>query len=533
MVKAKTKVTKEKEVKESPKKSRKKFALTSFTIIILITIILGVITHFLPQAQFVGEDTLVDGSGVVAATLSDVVLAPVKGFIDAADVSIFILVLGGLLAVVAKTGTLEMGVKVLVKKLKGRELVLIPILMFIFSIAGTTYGFLEESVPFYALLAFTMVAAGMDTIVASAVVLLGAGSGVLGSTINPFATGAAIAASGAAGVAVNKGPIMILGVVLWLASLIISIIFVMRYAKKVIEDKGSTFLSLQEQEDMKKHYAKEIKREQVKLTGAQRATIVLFALVFIVMITGFIPWPDLEGKVAVFFAKFFASPVKVTLANLSTSPLSWWRVIVLPVSAIFQVAIALTGTALGSWWFEEAAVWFLIMAIIIGIVNGFSEKDFVKTFLEGTSDILSVILIIAVARGITVLMKATALDNYILINAANALKDTSALIFAPLAYLLHVGLSFLIPSSSGLAGVSTPIMAPLTKMIGYSPEVTVMIIVAANGLVNLITPTCGAIMGGLALAKVEYSTWVKWSLKVVVTIGLVTMAILTLAMLLF
>ncbi len=503
MVKAKTKVTKEKEVKESPKKSRKKFALTSFTIIILITIILGVITHFLPPAQFVGEDTLVDGSGVVAATLSDVVLAPVKGFIDAADVSIFILVLGGLLAVVAKTGTLEMGVKVLVKKLKGRELVLIPILMFIFSIAGTTYGFLEESVPFYALLAFTMVAAGMDTIVASAVVLLGAGSGVLGSTINPFATGAAIAASGAAGVAVNKGPIMILGVVLWLASLIISIIFVMRYAKKVIEDKGSTFLSLQEQEDMKKHYAKEDKKEQAKMSGKQIATTILFALTFVVMIAGFIPWVDLG----------------VINADVADAGTHW--------------SAFLTGNCFGYWWFEDAAAWFFIMAIIIGIVNGFSEKDFVKTFLEGTSDILSVILIIAVARGITVLMKATALDNYILINAANALKDTSALIFAPLAYLLHVGLSFLIPSSSGLAGVSTPIMAPLTKMIGYSPEVAVMIIVAANGLVNLITPTCGAIMGGLALAKVEYSTWVKWSLKVVVTIGLVTMAILTLAMLLF
>jgi len=497
MVKSKTKVT-----KAEPKKDKKKFSLTSFTIIILITVILGIITHFLPQAQFVGEE-LVDGTGVTAATLKDVVLAPVKGFIDAADVSIFILILGGLLAIVAKTGTLEMGVKVLVKKLKGRELVLIPILMFIFSIAGTTYGFLEESVPFYALLAFTMVAAGMDTIVASAVVLLGAGSGVLGSTINPFATGAAIAAAKDAGVATNQGPIMILGVVLWLASLIISIIFVMRYAKKVIEDKGSTFLSLQEQEDMKKHYAKEDKKEQAKMSGKQIATTILFALTFVVMIAGFIPWVDLG----------------VINADVADAGTHW--------------SAFLTGNCFGYWWFEDAAAWFFIMAIIIGIVNGFSEKDFVKTFLDGASDILSVILIIAVARGITVLMKATHLDNYILINAANALKDTSALIFAPLAYLLHVGLSFLIPSSSGLAGVSTPIMAPLTKMIGYSPEVTVMIIVAANGLVNLITPTCGAIMGGLALAKVEYSTWVKWSLKVVVTIGLVTMAILTLAMLLF
>ena len=103
---------------------------------------------------------------------------------------------------------------------------------------------------------------------------------------------------------------------------------------------------------------------------------------------------------------------------------------------------------------------------------------------------------------------------------------------APLSYLLHIVLSVLVPSSSGLATLSTPIMGSLANTLGYSVETTIMTIVASNGLVNLITPTCGAIMGGLALAGVEYSTWFKWSLKIVLTIGIISMIILTLAMVL-
>ena len=172
-------------------KKKRKFMLSAFSIIFILIIALAILSHVLPDAKFVG-DVIVDGSGTVGATISDVLLSPILGFSDAVDVCVFVLILGGFLAIVTKTGALETGIKVLVKKLKGNELVLIPILMLIFSIGGTTYGMLEETVGFYVLLAATMVAAGMDTLVGSAIVLLGAGSGVLGSTVNPFAVGAAV-----------------------------------------------------------------------------------------------------------------------------------------------------------------------------------------------------------------------------------------------------------------------------------------------------------------------------------------------------
>ena len=480
--------------KATVKKKNLKFGISAFSIILILIILLAILTHFLPSAKFVGDE-IVNGSGVVKATLANVLLSPVEGFADAIDVCIFVFVLGGFLNIVAKTGALETGIKVLVQKLKGNELILIPILMLIFSIGGTTYGMLEETVGFYALLAATMVAAGMDTIVASATVLLGAGVGVLGSTINPFANGAAISSIKDV-LEVNQGTIIMIGLALWLASLVVAIIFVMSYAAKVKKNKGSTFLSLQEQKVMEKKYGKEEKKnEKVSLTGKQKTTLILFAITFLIMIFGFIPY---------------------------VADIKW-----------LSFSSVLTGEVLGNWYFMDASVWFLIMAILIGIVNRQGENGIVKNFVSGASDMMSVILIIAVARGASYLMGVTHLDNYIIYNAAEALRGMPVLLFTPLNYILHIILSVLVPSSSGLAVLSTPIMAPLASELGYSVEGTIMTFVAANGLVNLITPTCGAIMGGLALAGVEYSTWFKWAIKVVGCLALVSVIILTLAMLLF
>ena len=474
-------------------KKRTRTMLSSFSIILILIFGLGILSNILPNAKFVGTE-LVNGSGTVGASLAQVLMAPIKGFADAIDVCIFILVLGGLLAVISKTEALETGIKVLVQKLKGRELLLIPILMFIFSVCGSTYGMLEETVGFYALLAATMMAAGMDPLVGSAIVLLGAGSGCLGSTVNPFAVGAAVDALSKVGIEPKQGGIIIIGVVLWLTTLFISTMFVMAYAKKVKKDKGSTFLSLREQEEAEKTYGKfeEKDGKKVKLTGKQKLTLILFAIAFLIMIIGFVPWEDFGVTI---FTKF-----------------TGW----------------LTGEPLGKWYFNESTLWFLIISIIISIVNGFKEKEFVDTFVRGASDMISVILIIAIARGASVLMQETYLDNYIIYNATEALAKLPELAFVPLNYLLHVVLSILVPSSSGLASLSSPIVGPIANALGYSTEVSVMSMVAANGLVNLITPTCGAIMGGLALAKVEYTTWFKWAFKIVVVIALANMAVLCL-----
>ena len=209
------------------KTKKKKDPISSFSILLILLVVLAVISWIAAAAT---------GGTVTAASLSNILTSPIYGFTGAPsdivegaanpdtfpggalEVCFFVMILGGFLGVMTKTGALDNGIAVLVKKLKGNELVLIPILMILFSIGGTTYGMCEETVPFYVLLAATMYAAGFDAMVGSAVVLLGAGCGVLGSTVNPFAVGAAVSSLVDAGIQVNQGIIIALGAILWIST---------------------------------------------------------------------------------------------------------------------------------------------------------------------------------------------------------------------------------------------------------------------------------------------------------------------------
>lgn len=476
---------------------------SSFTILLALLAIVAVITVIVSGTS---------GGAVTAARLSDFCTAPIKGFADALPVCLFVMILGGFLGMMTETGALDNGIAVLVQKLKGNEIMLIPVLMLIFSLGGTTYGMCEETVPFYALLAATMMAAGFDPMVGAATVLLGAGCGCLGSTVNPFAVGAAVDALTGVGIEVNQSIIIGLGAVLWIVTTAMSIFFVMSYAKKVKADKGSTILSMQElkyAEEAHGKAASEVHNE-VKLTGRQKGVLIAFAFTFVVMIVGFIPLADLNEGVANFFD---AGAVYDADGN---AVVQGWSALI-------------TGLPIGQWYFDEASTWFFLMAVLIGIIGGLSEKQIVNTFITGAADMMSVVLVIALARGISVLMANTGLDVYVLDAAANALAGLSGVIFAPMSFLVYFGLSFLIPSTSGMATVSMPIMGPLAVKLGFSPEVMVMIFSAAIGVVNLFTPTSGAIMGGLALAKIEWTTWLKFALKLIVALSVVCAIILTVA----
>lgn len=476
---------------------------SSFTILLALLAIVAVVTVIVSGTS---------GGAVTAARLSDFCTAPIKGFADALPVCLFVMILGGFLGMMTETGALDNGIAVLVQKLKGNEIMLIPVLMLIFSLGGTTYGMCEETVPFYALLAATMMAAGFDPMVGAATVLLGAGCGCLGSTVNPFAVGAAVDALTGVDIAVNQSIIIGLGAVLWIVTTAMSIVFVMNYAKKVKADKGSTILSMQELKDAEEAHGKaasEVHKE-VKLTGRQKGVLIAFAFTFVVMIVGFIPLADLNEGVANFFD---AGAVYDADGN---AVVQGWSALI-------------TGLPIGQWYFDEASTWFFLMAVLIGIIGGLSEKQIVNTFITGAADMMSVVLVIALARGISVLMANTGLDVYVLDAAANALAGLSGVIFAPMSFLVYFGLSFLIPSTSGMATVSMPIMGPLAVKLGFSPEVMVMIFSAAIGVVNLFTPTSGAIMGGLALAKIEWTTWLKFALKLIVALSVVCAVILTVA----
>lgn len=272
-------------------KKRKKLSISSFSVLFIILVILALISIVLSGKQFSPSllSKGLDVAEVFPAKISTIVMATFYGFKDAIEICIFILILGGFLNIVNQTGALEAGVQEIVKKLNGNELIIIPILMILFSIGGSTFGMAEETIPFYAILTPVMFMAGFDPIVSIGIVLLGSGSGVLGSTVNPFATGVAMDALTAINIKTNTGLVIGLGCVLWFTTTICAIYFVMKYAKKVKKDKGSTILSLQEQNEGKKHFNTD-EPKIIKFTNQHKIVLMFFGFTFFVMVISLIPW---------------------------------------------------------------------------------------------------------------------------------------------------------------------------------------------------------------------------------------------------
>ena len=258
------------------KKKQNRFKMPSaFTVLLLIIVVLAIVTN------------LIRSDAVTGATLPLVVMSPVLGFIDALDVALFVMIIGGFLGVINKTEALQAGIAKVVEKFKGKENVLIPVLMFLFSIGGTTYGMAEETIAFYALIVGTMMLTGFDSLTGAAVILLGAGVGVLGSTVNPFAIGAAIDAL-PAGVEVSQAAIISLGAILWISSYLIATFFVMRYAKKVKAKKSESILSKEEIKASEEVYLKQ-KEDEVegpKLTVRRKLVLGVFAFSFVFALFG-------------------------------------------------------------------------------------------------------------------------------------------------------------------------------------------------------------------------------------------------------
>lgn len=475
-----------------------KVMISSYTILIVITVLVGLATILL--AQFV--------PGVSAASLSDIVVSPISGFLDGIEVSLFLLILGGCLGIVNKLGALDAGIAALVKALHGHETILIAVIMAVFALMGSTYGFCEETIPFYALLSATLFAAGFDTMVATATVLLGAGVGCLGSTVNPFAVGVAIDSLASVGIEANQGIVIALGFILTVVTYAISLFFILRYANKVRRDKGSTILSLQEQAAAEEAYgegADQSDSQALEFTGKRKVALALFGISFVVMICGFVPWAD-------FGVNIFTAGGVWDEAGEVWSTMPWSGL--------------LTGNPMGEWYFNDASVWFFIMAIVIGVFGGLRENEIVDGFLDGAADMIGVALMVGLSRAISILMGQTGLDMVILENASAALAGTSALAFGPICYLVYLGLSVIITSTSALATISMPILGPLAANLGFSPEVVIAIFCAANGLANLFSPTA-VFLPGLLLARVQYPTWLKWALVPIIVIAVASVVITT------
>ncbi len=494
---------------EAGQKKKKSFKMpTSFTILFLITIVIAIFTWIIPAGQYDVTEAGDFISGTYQTIESnpqgiwDVLAAPFAGLTGneltegAIQISLFILVLGGFLQVVTVTGAIDAGIGAAIRANKDNMTRLIWILMGIFALGGSTYGMSEETVPFYALLIPMMVAVGFDAMVGIAVVLVGSGVGCLASTVNPFATGIA---SSMAGIGLGDGivPRVIMLVVMY----IIAASYVTRYAKKVQKDPSNSLIADQYESDKEKF---KIKDDIDEITPKQRSVLGLFLFTFLIMVISLIPWSE------------FGITIFQDIHN-------WINSIPILGSLVGQSVIPF-----GEWYLGEITVLFFLMGIVIAFVYGMGEEDFVNNFIDGAKDLLSVALICAVARGIQVIMNDGQITATVLHWGEMALSNLSSGFFIILTYLFYLPMSFLIPSTSGLAAATVGIMAPLGDFAGVAQSLVITAYQSAAGIVNLITPTSGVVMAALAIAGIEITTWWKFMWKLILMLAAASLIILVL-----
>lgn len=472
----------------------------AFVVLFIIMIFVAVLTYVVPAGSY----SIMTDDGVVLTPVEaaesrasgspipgsyevlpsnpqgifDILTAPIAGITDAIGISIFILMVGGLIGVVMKTGAIDIGIGSLIIKMKGKEQILITILTFLFSLGGTTYGMSEETVAFYPFLLPLMIRAGYDPLVVLGIIMGGSAVGCMAAIVSPFSVGVA---SEFAGISLGSG---IVGrTILWLIITSALSVYISRYAKRVLKDPTKSLLyGLNIKFPFSESSQSFKEMEGKKLTVRQSLVLILFLFSFVFMTFSVIPFSDL---------------------GLNFLP------------------------TLG-WWFAELSTLFLVSGVLCGIIAGFKNEEIVDAFLNGMKDVLSTAMVVGVARGIVILMNNGLITDTVLNWSANIVEPLGGVLFVNALYFMNMILGFFITSTSGLATLTMPIFAPLGDFVGVNKTFIMTAYVMGIGLVNLITPSSGVVMGAALLCKVPYEKWFKFMIPVMIFCIVITILFLTL-----
>ncbi|WP_434341817.1 YfcC family protein [Mycoplasma putrefaciens] len=435
-------------------------------------------------ARFVGK------ARIQAIGIADVMYAPIKGFIDKADIIIFVLCIGAFIHMLVVSKALEGFSQAIVAKLKGKEVWAIIPLMTFFSIFGSVEGMAEESLGFYMIFIPLMLMAGFDVFTGVLIVMAGAGVGALASTVNPFLVPIVIDAINsklpetATKMTVGNG--LILRIIFWFILTSFTIAFTMIYAIRVKKNpsKSVTFSTL---EGDKKFFLHN-RVDQIKLDWRKKVSLVIFALTFVIMIIYLIGWDAI-----------FNTSTMADHAN-------WIKQHIPYLSAVIP--------GWGNGGLDVTAAMFLFSAIILGFINWMGEEKFLKVWFEGASDILSVSLIIGTAAGVGFILDQTNLQSLFVAGISNSIGGiTNNIVKSLVLFILFIPLSFLIPSTTGFATAIFPLLTSSlmknNQLDLYAATGALTAFQFASGIVNLITPTSGVVMGAVSISRVGYSRYLK------------------------
>ena len=387
----------------------------------------------------------------------DVLQAPTRGIQEAIEVVAFILIVGGSFQVITKTGAITSGMGRVVRRFKNKDILIIPIAMVLFALGGTSFGMAEETLPFFAIFMPIMMAMGFDSMTAFMVVFVGARTGYIASTINPFNV---LIAQGILGIQGN--PQLWLRMIAWVVLTAVAITWVVLYARRVKKNPESS-ITFEDDIAKKVEFAADESALDAEFTGRQK------------------------GVLAVFIA---------------------------------GMCLIIWGLVTQCWYMNEISAVFLAMGLLAGVIAGFSQDVIAQEFVAGIADFAFSAIVVGLARGILVIASDGMIIDTILNALATGLGGIPAVLFTTLLYAVENLLAILVPSSSGLAALTAPIFGPLTELMGLNPEAAVWALSMGSATMSLICPTSAILVAGLGVCKIKLGQWWKtvWKFFLVVSL---------------
>ena len=387
----------------------------------------------------------------------DVLQAPTRGIQEAIEVVAFILIVGGSFQVITKTGAITSGMGRVVRRFKNKDILIIPIAMVLFALGGTSFGMAEETLPFFAIFMPIMMAMGFDSMTAFMVVFVGARTGYIASTINPFNV---LIAQGILGIQGN--PQLWLRMIAWVVLTVVAITWVVLYARRVKKNPESS-ITFEDDIAKKVEFAADESALDAEFTGRQK------------------------GVLAVFIA---------------------------------GMCLIIWGLVTQGWYMNEISAVFLAMGLLAGVIAGFSQDVIAQEFVAGIADFAFSAIVVGLARGILVIASDGMIIDTILNALATGLGGIPAVLFTTLLYAVENLLAILVPSSSGLAALTAPIFGPLTELMGLNPEAAVWALSMGSATMSLICPTSAILVAGLGVCKIKLGQWWKtvWKFFLVVSL---------------
>lgn len=450
-----------------------KFKIPDTLVLLFILMVFSLLlTWILPSGEFDSEvnengiEVVIPGSYEVLAEkkyLSPASLFTVvpRAFADAQGIIFFVLIIGGALAVVRKTGAIDALLGKIVIQYGTKPGPLLFLTMFLFALASATLGMAEEYIPFAIILVALCIAIKLDSMTAIGTMVVGYGIGYGVAVMNPFTL---LVAQEVAGLTPTSG----MGYRLALSVPLLAVGFhhVWRYAKMI-------------QDDPKRSLVNHVRSDHNLVNN---------------------DYPELTPR----------------------------RIAILLATAVTLIVLVL-GIWMYGWFFIELGAVFLALTIIVGIVSGISINRTAKAFTEGAAELTGTALLIGFARAIALIMEDGEILHTVVNGLAAPLSFAGSEIAAVGMLFIQSILNFFIPSGSGQALVTMPLMAPIGDLVGVSRQVSVLAFQMGDGLMNMVVPTNPVLMGILGLASIPYDKWFKFIFPLMIKLLIICSLALALA----